>query len=61
MHHQERLWMWVAWRLPRQLAYWAALRVIVVATAGRHGATDPGELDVMEALRRWERSGAPRG
>lgn len=54
MRWHERLWRWLAWALPRDLAYWGAIRVMAYATMGRYGGTDPNELNVMEALKRWE-------
>lgn len=51
----DRLVMWLAWRLPRELAYWAAIRVAAHATTGRYDNTDPGQLDVMEMLNRWSK------
>lgn len=49
----DRFVMWLAWRLPRRLAYWAAIRVAAHATTGEYGTTDPNELNVMDALDRW--------
>lgn len=48
----EKFWMWVAWRLPRQLAYWATVRVVAHATTVGH--EEVPELKAMDALRRWE-------
>lgn len=50
----EKLCKWAAWRLPRRLAYWAAVRVAAHATTGEHGDTVVPELTAVEALRRWE-------
>lgn len=49
----EKAAQWLAWRLPRWLVYWAAIRLGAQATTGPHGGTDPGELPFMEALKRW--------
>jgi hypothetical protein len=53
MYWPERFGMWLAWRLPRRLAYWCAIRVIAWATTGPHGNTNPHDLNVVEALKRW--------
>jgi hypothetical protein len=51
----EKFWMWVAWRLPRRLAYWCAVRVAAFATTGVYGeGVAVPDLTVMDALRRWE-------
>lgn len=50
----ERLRMTIAWKLPRSIAYWAAIRVMANATTGRYGTTNPTELPCIEALKRWE-------
>ena len=53
MTEAERLMKWLAWRLPRSLVMWCAIRLIAHGTMGRYGNTDPHDLNVMEALRRW--------
>jgi hypothetical protein len=54
----EKIWQWLAWRLPRGLVYWCAIRVMAHATTGRYGTTVVPELPAMEALSRWETAGA---
>ena len=49
----NKFWMWIAWRLPRMLVYWCAIRVIAHATTGRYGKTIVSELVAMDALQRW--------
>jgi hypothetical protein len=50
----ERFWTWLAWKLPRPLVYWAAIRLLAHATTGRYGSTIALELTAMDALRRWD-------
>jgi hypothetical protein len=50
----ERIAMATAWKMPKWLAYWCAIRVIAHATTGQYGNTDPGMLSTMDALKRWE-------
>jgi len=40
----DRLWMWLAWRFPRRLVYWCAIRV---------NTFEPTDLTPDEAAR-WE-------
>lgn len=49
----ERALMAIAWRLPRSIAYWAAIRVMAHATTGKHGNTLVPELRATEAIERW--------
>ena len=50
----EKLQQWLAFKLPKQLVYWSAIRVLAHATCGAYSATVVPELTAMEALRRWE-------
>lgn len=52
----ERIWMFVAWKLPRSLTMWAAIRVIAHATTGVFGSQNVPELSAMDAIQRWEKS-----
>lgn len=50
----EKLTMWLAWRLPRRLAYWCAIRVLAHGTTGKFSGQVVPELTATEALKRWE-------
>jgi len=52
--NRERLAMWVAWHLPRWLVMWCYIRVVAKGTTGEWDGTVPNQLNVMEALRRWD-------
>ncbi len=41
------MFLWLAWRLPRPLVYWAAIRLLT------YKGRSPGEGDEMSALRAW--------
>ena len=45
---------WVAWRLPKWLVYWAAMRLIAHATTGKYSTTVVLDLTAMDAMKRWE-------
>lgn len=50
---KEKILIWLAWKMPRGLAKWAAIRVM---TAGRHGepyAENPAERTCGHALNSW--------
>ena len=53
---KRRFWMWLAWRLPRPLIYWASIRVTATAT------NSPWSQDAaLVALRRWAGDHVPNG
>ena len=49
----DRFWLWIAYRLPKGLAYWCAIRVGAHATTGEHSNQVVPELNFMDALKRW--------
>ena len=51
---KEKIQMWFAWKLPRWLVKWAAVRLMASATQGKHSSTIVPELTAMQALDRWE-------
>lgn len=53
---KENFFRWVAYRLPRELVYWAAIRVMASATIGSHSNQIVPELTAAQALERWGRS-----
>jgi len=52
---REKLVTTLVWSLPRWLISRATIRLAAHATTGVYGKTDPTTLNVMEALRRWEK------
>lgn len=49
----EKAVMAIAWRLPRRLVYWCAIRLGAHATQGEYGHQIVPELKFMDALERW--------
>lgn len=49
---REKIVQWIAWRLPRSVAYWATIRVGAHATQVYPNTVVP-DLTLMEALKRW--------
>jgi len=43
----------IAWHLPRTLVKWAAIRLMVNATTGKHSAQVVPDLTAIDALKRW--------
>ena len=50
---KDKMQMAIAYRLPKWLVKWAAIRLIAHATTGKYGNTVVSDLNVMEALNRW--------
>jgi hypothetical protein len=49
----EKIWMWIAWRLPHTLVMWCAIRVGAHATQGEYSSQVVPDLKFMDALQRW--------
>lgn len=49
----EKFWLWLAYRLPRRLVYWAGIRLIANATNGEYKNQTVPDLAAMDALHRW--------
>jgi hypothetical protein len=49
----DKLATWLAWKLPRRLVYWCAIRVGAAASTGRWSSQIVPDLTVGEALNRW--------
>ena len=50
----ENFCIWVAWKLPRKVAYWAAIRVMAHATQGKYENQEVPALLAMDVLKRWD-------
>jgi len=48
----DKFWMWLAWRLPRRAAYWAACRVMAHATVV-YSTKTACELSPADCLKAW--------
>ena len=53
----EKIWIWLAWKLPRSLVYWAAIRLGAHATQNQWENESPPDLLMMDALKRWKAPG----
>ena len=49
----DKLWLWIAHKLPRGLVKWAAVRLMVNATVGEYSNQVVPDLTALDALRRW--------
>lgn len=50
----DKIWMKIAWWLPKKLVMWCYVRVGAYATTGIYGDTLVPEITMMEALKRWD-------
>lgn len=53
----QAFWFWLAFRLPRPLVSFAAIRLGAHATSGPWSRCSPTDLLYMDALRRWDLTG----
>lgn len=51
---RNKIWMAIAWRLPKWLVYWCFIRVVAHATTGAYSSQIVPDLTAMDALKRWE-------
>ena len=51
--YTERAQLWLAYRLPRWLIYWACIRLIAYAPMGKYDKQVVPKLTAMDALKRW--------
>ena len=54
MFFADTMPIFLAYHLPRRVAYWAAIRVGAHATCGEWGNESPTEVSMMTILKRWE-------
>ena len=50
----DRFARWLAWKLPKRLVMWCAIRLIANATQGIFSDQIVPDLTAMDALDRWE-------
>lgn len=50
----DKLAMWLAWKLPKRLVYFCAVRLAANATQGKYSNQEVPALTAMDALKRWE-------
>lgn len=49
----EAVTMWVAWHVPRSVAYWCTIRLGAHATGSKYPTQEVPALTVADALQRW--------
>lgn len=54
--YHNKFLMCLAWKLPKRLVMWCAIRVSAHATTGQFSDQAVPELTVMDALKRWEQA-----
>lgn len=50
----EKVWIKLAWLMPRDLVKWCAVRLMASGTVGKYENQLVSELTCLEALNRWE-------
>lgn len=49
----EKIWIKLAWLMPKQLVYWCAIRLGANATQGKFSNQVVPDLNFVDALKRW--------
>jgi hypothetical protein len=52
MSKLDKFYFWLAWYLPKGLAYWCYIRVASYATS-KYPDKTPDEINIMQALACW--------
>jgi hypothetical protein len=60
MSKKQMISQWVANRLPKDVIYFAAIRMWSNATTGKYGSTIVPEVTMDECIRRWYSSDYPQ-
>jgi hypothetical protein len=50
----EKLYSWIADRLPKKIIYFCGIRLWAHGTTGKYGNTEAPTLTVADALDRWK-------
>ena len=51
---RDKIAMWIAWKLPKRVVYWCAIRVTAHATTGDYSHQIVPDLTAMDAVQRWD-------
>lgn len=51
----DQICRWIAWKLPKRLVMWCAMRIGAHATTGKYSNQIVPQLFFMDAIERWEK------
>jgi hypothetical protein len=52
--NKEKIWIWLAWHLPKDLVYWATIRLMSRATMGdMYRDIQVPMMTIVQALSSW--------
>ena len=51
---KEKFWIKIAWLLPKNLIYWATIRLWANATQGEWAHVESPAVTISDAVKRWE-------
>jgi len=49
----DKIYIWIAWHLPKVVVKWCAIRMSAFATRGLYSSMDVSDLRIIDALDRW--------
>ena len=50
----EKLYQWIAWKLPKRIAFWCFMRLCAHATQGKYGNDTPTNMTWETIIKRWK-------
>ncbi len=50
---KDKIFVWLSYKLPRRLVYYAAIRMFAHATTGEYDTQEVPTVTIIEALERW--------
>jgi hypothetical protein len=53
----EKIWIWIAWKLPKDLVKWVISRAFANATTGIYSNTECTSITAVEVMQRWMKRG----
>ena len=53
---KENFYSWLSYRLPKNLVYYATIRLGVNGTTGKYNATNVANVRFVTILNRWEKN-----
>ena len=49
----DKIYCWLAWKLPKNLVKWCAVRLMTNASVGKHSSMVMSEITCIQALQAW--------
>jgi predicted AAA+ superfamily ATPase len=57
MSLKEKFYRWLSYKLPKELVYFASIRMWARATTGEYSSDDATTITMSDAIKAWEKNG----